>query len=255
MANLMLHCGADAISREALYALPEPTPMGPRHRPIHHADFIEAVEGELILAGYDIKETAMGVTGDGARLFGVMDVQHARLPSFDGGAYSIGFRGSHDQTISRGLAAGSHIFVCDNMAFNGEVVMNTKQTTEILSRLPTMIREMIEKLDGAFRHQVVQLDAYRTNQISHREADAAILEMGRQGVVNWGELGKVVQEWDAPSHEEHTEGGHNVWRLFNAATETLKLRNPTHPRLPNLAPKTIKLHAICDELAGLKRAA
>ena len=255
MSNLMLHCGAHAIDRSALLSLPEPVSMGPRHRPVHHADFIEVVEGELLRAGYDIKDQAMGVTPDGARLFGVMDIEHRNLPTFDGGAYTIGFRGSHDQTISRGLSAGSHIFVCDNMAFNGEVVMNTKQTTEILSRLPLMIREMIEKLDGAFRHQVVQLDAYRANQITQREADAAILEIGRQGIVNWGELGKVVEEWDTPSHEEHAEGGHNVWRLFNAATETLKLRNPTHPRLMNLAPKTVRLHAICDELAGLQRAA
>lgn len=253
--SLMLHCGAHAIDRTALYALPNPVPMGPRHCPVHHADFIEEVEGTLESHGFQVKDSAFGVTHDGNRLFGLSTVEHKQLQCFGGGEFVVGFRGSHDQTLPRGLAAGSRVFVCDNLAFSGEVVMTTKQTTRIHQRLPVLLDDMVKRLGITFEHQVVQIDAYRTNRITDAAADAAILEMGRQGVINWGELGKVVNEWDEPSHDEHAEDGPTIWRLFNAATETLKPRNPDHPRLPLLAPKTAKLHRICDTLAGLPLAA
>nr|MBS0019438.1 hypothetical protein [Gammaproteobacteria bacterium] len=49
----------------------------------------------------------------------------------------VGLRGSYDQTLPRGLAVGSRVFVCDNLAFSGEVTIKTKQTTFIGQRLPS----------------------------------------------------------------------------------------------------------------------
>lgn len=255
MNGLILHCGAHAVERAALARLPEPEPLGPRHCPIHHADFVDKLESTLDAAGYDIREQAYGLTHDGARLFGLMSVQHRALAAFDGGEFVVGFRGSHDQSLPRGIAAGSRVFVCDNLAFNGEIVMSTKQTTHIHDRLPVLLDDMVRKLGITFTWQVKQFDAYHATAVSPDMADRAIMEIGRRGVVNWSELGKVVAEWDNPSHDEHAEGGANVWRLFNATTEVLRIRNPEHPRLPMLAPKTAELHRICDVLADLPVAA
>lgn len=250
MSNLILHCGAQHIDRTALYGLPDPESQGRWHQPIHHADFLDQVEGALTRHGYQINAEALGLTPDGNRLFGVMEVQHQALQVFNGTSYTLGLRGSHDRSLSRGLATGSRVFVCDNLAFNGEQVMNTKQTTHVFDRLPRLIDDMIQRLREAFALQFQQLDSYAGTRISSTQADAAILELGRQGIVNWGELGKVTAEWDTPTHPEFAEDGPTVWRLFNAATEALKPRNPEHPRLPKLAPKTVKLHTICDQLAA-----
>ena len=133
--------------------------------------------------------------------------------------------------------------------------MSTKHTTFIHERLPVLIEDMISRLGIRFDKLREQVDQYRLAQVSKSAADAAIVEMGRRNVINWSELGKVVAEWDEPTHEEHAEDGNNVWRLFNAATEVMKPRNPDHPRLPHLAPKTIELHSICDQLAELPLAA
>lgn len=250
MNGLILHCGARAIDRTALYALPEPEPMGRFHAPIHHADFIEQVEGTIVDHGYDIVDQAFGVTNEGARLFGLMSVQHQALAAFDGGEFVIGFRGSHDQSLPRGLAAGSRIFVCDNLAFSGEVVMHTKQTTNLHLRLPMLLDEMVATLGLRFESQVKQFESYRGTQITDGLASQALVHMARNGVINWSELGKVDEQWRDPAHAEHAEDGASVWRLFNAATQVMKIRNKEHPRLPQLAPKTQVLHDICDELVA-----
>ena len=38
-------------------------------------------------------------------------------------------------------------------------------------------------------------------------------------------LPKVVEEWRTPCHEEFTDDGPTLWRLFNGFTEALKGRN------------------------------
>jgi hypothetical protein len=253
--SLILHCGAHAITRQEIERLPEPVSQGPRHAPMHHAVFLGAVHDALDRSNFEVTEEAYGATRDGTRLFGVVSVKHAGLRGLDGGGWVVGVRASHDRSLAQAISSGSHVFVCDNLAFSGDVVMKTKQTTFVGARLPHLLADMVGDLMGRFEHQVDQLDAYRTTSISRDVADSAILEMGRRGVINWSELGKVVSEWDCPSHDEHAEDGDTVWRLFNAATEALKPRNPDHPRLPFLAEKTLKLHRICDRVAGVPLAA
>ena len=164
-------------------------------------------------------------------------------------------RGSHDKSLPRGLAGGSRVFVCDNLSMSGELLLKTKQTTNVHQRLPVLIQDMVLQLGATLQHQVKQFETYRRTQINDGRANDAMIELGRRKVVNWSEMGKVVDEWDFPSHDEHAEDGDSVWRLFNAVTETLKIRNPAHPRLPALAPKTAILHRICDQLSGLPVAA
>lgn len=248
--SLILHCGAHAMDRDTMSRLPEPTPGGPRHQPIHHFDLITQVESSLHDHGYDVTESAFGVTNDGARMFGVATVEHSALRGFRGGSYALGYRSSTDRSLAPALAAGINVFVCDNLSFSGEAVLSTKQTTHIRGRLPTLVDDLMERLRVYFSRASAQVERYRATEISSSAADAAILQMGRSGVINWGELGKVVEQWESPAHEEHLEDGASVWRLFNAATETLKPRNPDHPRLPHLASKTIALHSICDKLAA-----
>jgi hypothetical protein len=232
-------------------ALPTPAPLGPIHKPVHHGAYVEMVENTLDQCGFEIKDQAFGVTNDGARFFGLMQIHHESLrdPKGTGVGHVIGLRGSHDQSIPRALAAGSSVFVCDNLAFSGELVVSTKHTTYIMDRLPDLIAETVKKLKVVYEHQDDQFDKYRLKQISENEADAAMMEMGRTNVIPWKDMGRMVKEWDEPTHMEHAEDGGSVWRLFNAATEVLKIRNPQHPRLPLLAERTVKLHGICDELA------
>lgn len=248
--SLMLHCGAHAATRDELYALPQPAAKGKRHAPIHHAEYLELVEGMLDQYGYQIEDEAFGITQHGNRMFGLLQVKHQDLQCFDGGAFELGLRGSHDMSLPRGLAAGSRVFVCDNLAFNGSLTMSTKQTTNLHLRLPALMDDMVRELGRFYSLLLKQVDSYKLTVLDGRTADAAITQMVREDIVSTRQLSKLITEWDEPSHPEHAEDGASVWRLFNACTETLKSDNPMHPALPNLAGKTTKLHALCDRLAA-----
>ena len=248
--QLILHCGAQAATRSEINAMPSPVPQGPRHNPVHHGEFLERVEQTLDRYGFERGEAAYGLNHEGAQLFGVMEVVPPRIPAMEGASFTLGFRASHNQTLPAALASGSRVFVCDNLAFSGEQVLRTKQTTFFPQRLPHLLEQMVGELRISYSRQVVQLDSYRQTRINRMQADSAIVSLGRLNVVNWSELGKVVAEYERPSHEEHAEGGQTVWRLFNAVTETMKLRNEHHPRLAANLSKGAKLHRVCDRLVA-----
>ena len=196
------------------------------------------------------------MTHDGNRLFGAMQVVHERLPAFEEGHFLVGFRGSHDQSFSRGICAGDRILVCDNLLFSGEFGFNTVHTLNLKDRLQVLLDGLMGDLMERFLSRYESMKNYRRTRISDETASHAIIEMARRDIVNWSELGKVTEEWYSPSHEEHAEDGNTVWRLQNAATEAMRIRNAGHPRMPAMMGRATnrefgkgpRLEALLDEV-------
>jgi hypothetical protein len=253
MSNLMLHCGSEAIDRNGL-ALVEPgDAMGARHNPVPYIDYVEQVTESLNHAGYRVNDELFGVQRDGGQFFGLMEISPAiegeYLPAGEYGL-TVGLRGAYDQTLARGLAIGSRVFVCDNLAFSGEVTFKTRQTTNISARLPGMIAGAVDQLIDLSALQDRRFDAYKNVEFKPRWGDAAITECVRRGIVNPSQVGKVIAEWDTPSHEEHAAQGFTLWRYHNAVTEAIKPVNGRAAVIPTQE-RTIKLTSFLDEVAGL----
>jgi hypothetical protein len=262
----MLHCGANAINRAELYGvLPIHGALGARHNPVPYGEFVDLVTENLQHAGYRIKEESYGVLADGNRFFGLLELEPAALPAgrvLEGEyiaakdwALTVGLRGSYDQTLPRGLAVGSRVFVCDNQAFSGEVVMQTKQTTHIRDRLPRLVGQAVQQVGGLERAQDLRFETYRETPLHKRHGDAAIIELVRRQAINPSQVGRVVAEWDTPSHEEHLHAakGRTVWTLHNAVTEALK--PPADSGRPNVLPtqaRTIAMTKFLDEVVGIE---
>lgn len=246
--SLMLHAGAEAISRADLMALPAPKPLGPRHNPLPFGTDVELVTRELAGQGLHIEEEQYGVLytkeGDPARYFGVLELAHEQLDH----ALVVGLRGSYDQSISRGLAVGSRVFVCDNLAFSGEVTFKTKQTTFIEDRLPRMMAEAAIKVPQLAHLQQIRFDKYRQTELRPRAGDAAMIELLRRGVLNANSIQRAVAEWDEPSYAEHAEDGYSLWRLHNAVTEAIKAKDPEKPNVLPVWDRTIAMTQFFDEI-------
>ena len=243
--SLMLHAGARAITREQLAELPAPEVLGSRHNPLPFITDVELVTKEL--ARYDLipTEEAFGVLykdSKPARLFGVMELATERQEH----ALVVGLRGSYDQSISRGLAVGSRVFVCDNLAFSGEVTYMTRQTTNVGTRLPKLIAEAASRVPTLGRQQQLRFNKYRGRAIGKRLGDAYLIELLRLAVLNTQTLGRAVAEWDEPSHPEHAEDGYTLWRLHNAVTEALKAKDPDQPGVFKVWDRTISLTKFLD---------
>lgn len=252
--SLLLHCGSQPINRQDLAAIPTPPPMGPRHHPYPYGDYVDQVEDALGTVGLRVVEEQYGALKDGARFFGLMQVEPAVQTDRDYGMI-VGLRGSHDQTFPRGLVAGSRVFVCDNLCFSGEIKMTTRQTTNIERRIGGLVLNAVRNLAGEFEVQDARFDRYKEFELKPRWGDAAITELVRRQVINPSQVGRVISEWDEPSHEEHAEHGWSAWRFHNAVTEALKVPIgndglPTRAAAPLAMERTIGLTSFLDDVSG-----
>lgn len=260
--SLCLHAGAAAITRAELSILPVPAARGARHICRPFIEDVELVDHFLGGEGYAITDEAFGVkTGqDGlpAQFFGAIEIRPKTLsgeyiPAAGDKdfALTVGIRGSYDQSLQRGLAVGSRVFVCDNLAFSGEITINTKQTLNVASRIPGLLRDAVQRIPGVAEQQNYRFDAYRNKQIKRWAGDAVLIECVRRGILNPSNVGQAIKEWDEPRHAEHAAQGFSAWRLFNAVTEAIKPSNTERAHILPAWDRTTKLTQYLDQQIGL----
>lgn len=241
-SKLYLHCGAERITRDEIVkvATPEPTETW---CPIAHASLIEQVEKALATVNMRVVDEAYGLTKDGARMFGLLQVANC-VETKDYG-YMLGLRNSHDKSFPATLGVGSRVFVCDNLALSAEIRIARKHTTHILRDLPNLTVNAIGRLAAHYNRQGERIDAYKAAELDDVHASDLMIRCLEAGVFPKTLITDVIKEWRAPRHPEFAEAK-NVWRFFNGVTENLK------GGIWQLPGRTERLHALCDQFSGVK---
>jgi hypothetical protein len=242
--NLVLHCGAELTDRLDPRIINTPQSIGPRHAPFAYADMINGAINAFQSFGLVVKQQAYGTLKDGSRFFGMLELSS----NADDYSTIVGLRASHDQSIAAGIAAGTGVIVCDNLSFSGEVTIGTRQTTNVMERLPQLIYQAASKTRKLIEHQHDRIETYKKQVLPSRVGDAAIIELVRRGAVNPSQVGRLIEEYDTPSHAEFEEP--NIWRLHNAVTEIYKPTNG-HTNMAVMPKRSTLLTEFCDQLAGL----
>ena len=223
MSILLYNTQNDTIvTHSHLNKLATPAPMGARHAPYGFGEYVTVVKESLENAGISVTAEEFAIRNDAMQLFGVMEIG---VKGKEGRGFDrvLGLRGSHDQSIPRGLALGSSVMVCSNLCFSGNLLtVRTKQTTNIAERLPMLVRDAIHIIPEMAEKQDERYDAYRDKSLTANAGDSHLVSMYRQGGLGVSNLTRAIQEWHEPSHEEHAEQDFSAWRLFNACTESLK---------------------------------
>jgi hypothetical protein len=243
MTNLMIHAGAHRVDREQLndsdQHMPVPTAT---HTPIPHHFFLEQVASSLKAAGYKLVSGAHALTSNGQRYFGLLELNGST--GADDYSLVVGLRNAHDKRFPAGLAVGSSVFVCDNLAFSSEIVIARRHTRYILRDLPGLVDRAVGMLGDLRTRQHNRYLAYKEAPLADRDASHLLVQALRARVFPVTKMDDVIREWYEPSHEEFAAQA-NVWRLFNAVTEALK------GRLGSIINETRALHGICDSYVGL----
>ena len=117
------HSGAQYIDREGLRTLETPAATD-TWTPIPHYDLVTALEGQLKARGISIVKEQFAVQA--AKLFGVIDTDYQVTE--EGGA-AIGIRTANDKSLALQLAIGYRVFICDNMAFHGDLIALKRKHT------------------------------------------------------------------------------------------------------------------------------
>lgn len=245
-SNLILHCGARHVDRAQLAQFPCP-PATETHHPIAHIRLVEEVERALTASDMRIVGESYGVTEDGERMFGLLQV--ANCQELQDYAYVVGLRGSVNKSLASGVAVGSSVFVCDNLAFSSEIVFRRKYTKQIEHDFPLMVATAIGQLGQRWNHQTKRIETYKQTAIGNKDAAYLLAEIAGD-VFPWQKFEDIYAEFKSPRHPEFVK--ETVWALFNAVTESLKPSATSKASgLWTMPSRTGRLHRVCDDYAGL----
>ena len=239
--NLILHCGASAVELKEVAKVKTPRATE-TWQPIPHHQLIQTVQRTLATTNLEIGTQAHSLTHDGARYFGLMEIQSKKQNADY--TWVLGLRNSHDKMFPAGIVAGASVFVCDNLSFSGEVKFARKHTRFINRDLPQLVERSIGLLLSKWHDQDKRITAYKEIVIKDAEAHDLIIRACDVGVMSNRLVPAVLHEWREPRHKDFEP--RDVWSLFNSFTETLKDGN-----LAELPKRTEALHGLLDVAVGL----
>jgi hypothetical protein len=220
--SLIIHAGASPVTYDDLRNVE--TPEGTdTHVPVPHHEIVELIRYTLGFYGHEIVQEDHAVTPDGARYFGLLSLRSPYGDYTD----TVGLRNSHDKSFPIGIAFGSRVFGCDNLAFIGDHVIRRKHTVKAKRELPGLFTEIVQPLQAQRIAQNQKLLTYQDTPVN----------VYREGIIGVQRIADVLEQWERPAHDW---GGKTAWRLFNVATVTLVGKVAEKPDL------TKQLHQVID---------
>lgn len=238
--GIILHRGSRNVSLDEVMCAQTPDATE-TWKPIPHGEVVALVKSNLAGLGQEIASEEYGMQRDGQRFFGVLKLK----PTEGQKDYTmaVGVRNSHDKSFPAGALIGSDVFVCDNLAFSGEIKFSRKHTRFIERDLPSLVQVAIARLIEARGRQDERIALYKTTELSTLDAHDLFVRALDARVVPVTALPDVIKEYRNPRHPEFKD--RTVWSFFNAFTELLK------GNLHELPRRTQALHGLADQYAGL----
>ncbi|MBX9623817.1 MAG: DUF945 domain-containing protein [Gemmataceae bacterium] len=215
-ATLTLHRGAVVVSEAELKTVPTPPQEG-RYFPVPHHRVLSLTRERLAEAGYTETKAQLGLTKDGRRFFGTLTLSYPLSP---GVSLAVGVRNSTDKSLCLGWCAGSHVFVCDNLAFTSELTVKRRHTTHGEFDFGVKVSHAITALADFKKAEADRIVRMQTAQLTEDQALAWIVRGLDRKVIHARQLPAVVAEWRKPSFDYGSDDP-TVWRLFNAFTTVL----------------------------------
>lgn len=247
--KFIIHAGGRTVEREEVGAVLTPDRTR-SHVPIPHLELVESVETALKVANIRVIGEHHALSKDDNRYFGMLKVERPDIPSAEVGGttynWVVGIRNSHDKSLASGIVAGTQIFVCDNLAFNGDIKLSRKHTAGIAQDLPGLVSRAVQRLDekwGSFEKLVYAMQEYSVSDLA---AHDIIIRAYDHGAIPNADIRKVLDEWRVPTFEEFKP--RNLWSLFNAFTYVL---NRGKAGTDTVADRTLHLHEVAKTVLAL----
>ena len=217
--------GTQVVSYNDLALIP--TPPSTRHwRPVSHIQLVDTLKRELQRFGFGIIREDYAIAKQGARLFGTFDLGQNLL---DGIGSAIGFRHANDKSISLQTVGGARVFVCDNMAFSGEMtVLRHKHIWGF--NLADLIRRGLELWQNKQVRMVSDIQRLGNIAITDEQAQALLAKTTYDGMVTFQTFKLAYElffERAVRTPEQYQDcAPRTVWSLHNAFTRALKESTP-----------------------------
>nr|BAR34967.1 hypothetical protein [uncultured Mediterranean phage uvMED] len=231
-STFLMHCGGRPIGFDdpALSFVPQKTNT---YEPVSFGELLlntKRVCDDLL--DMEFVDQKIAVSAKDKRMFGLLQY---RKDEQDQIGHAVGIRSSHDKSMSIGFCSGATLFVCDNMAFTGEVTYMRKHTKNVFDDLKEkLVTTIYNSKDKLFN---IELDAEKLKNIEINNDDAYAFigkALGHKTLLA-RQAQKALEHWNKPPYAEFMNK--DAWSLYNANTEALKSTQPN-----KIIEKHIDLH-------------
>jgi len=217
MEELMVQRGGLIVTREQLDLVKVPGATD-SYIPVSHyhlADKLVNMSTD-ILRDYVLVGENYAVARQGNQMFAVLKFQRDESSM----ALSIAFRNSYDRSMSLGLAIGASVFVCDNLALEGNIVIMRKHTKNVWNELEDLAITTLYKSQKTFSQIVANSGLLKKQRLQNDEAFMFMGMLLGYNIISVRQFTVLKEQWLRPTHPEFEE--RNMWSFFNATTESLK---------------------------------
>ncbi|MDQ5987355.1 MAG: hypothetical protein CSYNP_03095 [Syntrophus sp. SKADARSKE-3] len=232
MSGLLMHRGGEYVTKGDLDLIPMPEATE-SYVPVSHyhlADKFLTISQD-ILRDYTLIGENYGIARQGNQLFAVLKFQNEKAEM----GLSIAFRNSYDRSMAIGMAIGASVFVCDNLALSGEIVVMKKHTKNVWAELEETAIATIYRSQKNYEQIVCDAEAFKALPMENLEAYQLMGVLFGNGIISPRQLTTLKDEWLKPSYPEFEP--RNMWSFYNGATEALKTSPPI-----SIMEKHIQLH-------------
>src|SRR5207244_4033485 len=95
-----------------------------------------------------------------------------------------------------GFAAGSRVFVCDNLAFRSELLVRRKHTVNGMRAFGTAIGSAVASLTSFRETESLRIRRMAEAELTPAMASHVILSAYRRGIISALQLPKVCRAWE-----------------------------------------------------------
>ena len=223
-AKLISHVDTDIVTRAQLLAIPTPEATA-TWRPIPHAELVDMLDRVLNTFSMHIREEQFALRRDGSVLFGVLKLAWGET---EDGVAALGLRTANNKTMSLQICAGLSVFVCDNMAFRGDMIALKRKHTAALNLRDELIRAIL-RFHEHFGRLTHEIDTLKQGRLQDQEAKVLIHDVFAENLMPLRFLPEVSHAYFEPNRPEFEP--RSYWSLHNAFTGAAKAM-PLTTRLP-----------------------
>ena len=221
MNGMMLHCGSETVTRTMVENVPVPDATR-SYKPVSYGAAIEFVHAEAQRQlGMSVVKEQYGLNKAGDQMFALLTLDSGR----ESDGLTIGLRQSYNKSLALGIAAGSQVFVCDNLCFSGNAFkVVRKNTVNVWEDFTGLVTEQIGGSLGHYKQMTAECDAMKEIGCDTERGYAVLGVMQGRGLLLPNQASVAFGDWRKPRHEEFDR--RDVWGLYNAVTEGLKKGAP-----------------------------
>jgi hypothetical protein len=214
-AVLSAHKDTTLVSRDQLRNIPMPVATE-TFKPVPHIELVETMELALSKRNITIEREQYAIRADGSRLFGTFDLSLNGVPDT---CAAMGFRQANDRSMALQIVAGLRVFVCDNLALNGDFVAMDRRHTSGLN-LVQELNLAVAKFEEHYANLKIEVNNLQARELGDLEAKAMIHDIFVKKILPVRLFNDVSHEYFEPRHLEFQP--RNAWSLHNAFTEAMK---------------------------------